>query len=244
MKNHLKYIIYFLLPAIILSGCMNYRKLLTDEVVLNDGNSHTGTLLKVDSANIKMKHIDESVHIIPWESIDTVQGKKLKTFWLGLNVGYYKSPCFSVFRNEGFTGESAGFQLKGGFALRGTKLYYFHLTSIPSRPYAVMKYGFGYQHYLGSSTYLRKNTFFVGGELNLMNVKFNNAPQATMEPFTGFEKKLNEHLRIHFKLGLQFNLANKNSQAGVNTTIGIHFMKRNFKRHYETLNKERIMPRR
>lgn len=222
---------------------MNYKKYLTDEVILKDGNSHTGTLIKVDSVYIKLKHIDESVQVIPWSSVDSVQGKKLKTFFLGMNLGYYKSPYFSVFRNEPFAAEGLGFQLKGGFAIRGIKMYYIHLTHVPSRPYPVTKYGFGYQRYLGRSTYLRKNTFFVGGEFNLMNVRYNNAPQATMEPFTGFDKKLNEHLRIHFKLGLQFNLANKNTQTGVNATIGIHFMKRNFRQYYQTLNSEHRLPR-
>ena len=72
-----------------------------------------------------------------------------------------------------------------------------------------------------------------------MNAKYNNGAQVTLEPFTGFEKKLNEHLRIHFKFGVQLNIANKNNQSGFNTTIGIHFMKRNFKKYYDVLNDER-----
>jgi hypothetical protein len=191
-----------------------------------------------------LKKIDESVSIIPWAIVDTIQGKKLKTVWFGANAGYYQIPYFSVFRNEAFVGKQLGFQLKGGLALRGTKLFYFNLSHSPAVPYSVTKFGFGYQKYLGGTTYIRKNTFFTGLEVNLMNVKFNNGPQLTIEPFTGFEKKLNEHIRIHFKFGLQLNLASKNDQMGVNTTIGIHFMKRNFKRYYNTLNQEHRIPRR
>jgi hypothetical protein len=222
---------------------LNYRKAITDEVVLKDGNSQTGTIIKSDSATIKIKQIDESIRIIPWNAIDTVQGKKLKTLWFGANIGYYKAPYFSVFRNEAMVAENFGLQFKVGLALRGQKLYYFHISPLPDQPYPVTKYGLGFQRYLGGTTYLKKNTFFVGSEFNLMNVKLNNGPQMTLEPFTGFEKKLNEHLRIHFKLQLQFNLANKNSSAGVNTTVGIHFMRRNFKRYYNTLNKEHRLPR-
>ncbi|MCW3104933.1 MAG: hypothetical protein JWO09_3373 [Bacteroidetes bacterium] len=237
------YYLLFFLSASVLSGCMNYRKLLTDEVVLKDGNSQTGTILKCDSVILKIKQIDESIRIIPWTAVDTVQGKKLKTLWLGANLGYYKAPYFSVFRNTPEAAEGIGFQLKAGIALRGTNLYYLHLEHIPGRPYPVTKYGFGWQHYLGQSTYIRKNTFFTGAELNLLNAKFNNGPQLTLEPFTGYERRLNQQLRIHFKFGLQFNLANKNSQAGVNLTVGLHFMKRNFKKYYETLNREHRLPR-
>lgn len=243
MKNNFKYFIPVFLAAFTLSSCSNYKKLLTDEIVFNDGNSQTGTILKCDSAQLKLKRPDESISIIPWSLIDTVQGKKLKTFWLGANFGYYKTPYFSVFRNEAYVGKALGFQLKAGLALRGTRLYYFNLSYTAASPYDVTKFGFGYQKYLGASTYIRKNAFFVGGELNFMNVKMNNGSQTTIEPFTGFERKLNEHLRLHFKFGLQINLANKNNQAGFNTTIGIHFMRRNFKRYYNTLNKEHRIPR-
>lgn len=244
MKDLFKYSICLALHVFLLTSCTNYRKLLIDEIVLKDGNSQTGKIIKCDSASIKLKKIDESINIIPWAIVDTVQGKKLQTIWFGFNTGYYKSPYFSVFRNEPFTGEALGFQLKAGLALRGTKLYYLHLSHSSARPYSVTKLGFGYQKYLGASSYIRKNGFFVGGEINLMNVERNNGPQLTLEPFTGFERKLNEHMRIHFKFGLQLNIANKNEQTGVNATIGIHFMKRNFKRYYNTLNKERRIPRR
>jgi hypothetical protein len=222
---------------------MHYKRLLTDEVVLKDENSHTGTIIKSDSNSIRLKQIDESIRVIPWNTIDTVQGKKLKTLWLGLNTGYYKVPYFSVFRNESFAAENLGFQFKGGYALRGNKLFYLHLSSVKGKPYSVTKFGFGFQRYLGNTGYLKKNAFFTGGEANLMNVEYNNGPQFTLEPFTGYERKLNEHMRIHFKLGIQFNFSNKNNSAGVNTTIGIHFMRRNFKKYYHTLNTEHRLPR-
>ena len=243
MKNF-TFFICIALSAVFFSSCSNYRKLLIDEVVLKDGNSHTGTIMNIDSASLKLKKIDESISIIPWSAIDTVQGKKLRTLWLGLNVGYYKTPYFSVFRNEAIIGRSLGMEYKVGIATRGVKLYYLNLGIYPAKPYAISKFGFGYQHYLGRGNYYtKKNNFFVGGEANLMSVKYNNGTQTTLEPFTGFERKCNERIRVHFKLGLQINLANKNNQTGVNASIGIHFMKRNFKKYYELLNKEHILPR-
>lgn len=243
MKYYSNYFICIILLAFAFSGCRNYRKLITDEIVLKDGNSQTGTIIKCDSASLKIKKMDESISIIPWTLVDTVQGKKLKTIWFGANFGYYKIPYFSVFRNEPFTPEQFGMEYKIGIANRGVKLYYLDLTYAPTHPYAITKFGFGYQYYLGASTYLRKNTFFVGGEFNLLKAQYNNRSQFTLEPYTGFERKCNEHLRVHFKFQLQMNLANKNSKVGVNTTIGIHFMKRNFKRYYNTLNTEHRLPR-
>lgn len=238
MKSYLKYSIYLLLLGTVFTSCMNYRKLLTDEVVLKDGNSQTGTIVLCDSTNLKIKKIDESISIIPWTSIDTVQGKKLKTLFLGVNMGYYNTPYFSVFRNEPFTGRAFGMQYKLGFTYRGNKLLYTHLTYSPAQPYSITKFGMGYQKYIGASTYLKKNSYFWGSEFNLMGVKYNNGAQTTLEPFTGYERKCNENIRVHFKFGLQFNLANKNSQTGVNFTVGVHFLKKNFKKHYEILNKE------
>ncbi len=238
MKNYFKIFICTFLSVSALTGCLNYRDLITDEIVLKDGNSQTGTIIQSDSTNLKVKKIDESISIIPWTTIDTIQGKKLKTFWVGANFGYYNTPYFSVFRNEPFVGKQFGSQYKVGFAMRGIRLYYLNLSYSPAKPYAVTKFGLGYQRYIRSTTYLKNNSCFWGSELNLMNAKYNNGSQITLEPFTGFEKKYNERLRLHFKFGLQFNLANKNNQTGFNMTIGAHFIKRNFKKEYEVLNKE------
>ncbi|MCX6296420.1 MAG: hypothetical protein NTX97_10200, partial [Bacteroidetes bacterium] len=108
MKNYFKYFICLLFSASVFTSCTNYRKLLTDEIVFKDGNSQTGTIQKCDSVNLRMEKIDESISIIPWTTIDTIRGKKLKTLFLGANFGYYNSPYFSVFRNEPFVGKQYG----------------------------------------------------------------------------------------------------------------------------------------
>lgn len=228
--------------CLFLTGCINYKKNITDEIVLKDGNSHTGTILQCDSAKIRLQKIDESLLIISWADINVIQGKKFKTLWVSADLGYFKSPYFSVFRNEALTAENMGFQFKGGIALRSKKLFYIQLIVIPSKPYSVTKFGLGYQKYLSTGSYLSKNAFFAGTEFNLMNAQRNNGPQITWEPFGGVEKKLNEQLRIHFKLGLQFNLANKNNKTGVNMTIGILYVKRNFKKYYDVLNSQHRIP--
>ncbi len=238
MKKHFNSSVLVFLLSAILAGCSNYKKLITDEVVLKDGNTQTGTIRECDSVNLKIEKIDESKLIIPWTSINTVKGKKLKSLWVGINLGYYKVPYFSVFRNESMTAEKLGAQYKIGLAYRGNKLYYINLSHLSAKPYAVTKFGVGYQHYIGQTTYLKNNSYFVGGEFNFMNAKYNNGVQTTIEPFTGFERKYKEHLRYQFKFGLQFNLANKNSNTGVNLTIGATFMKRNFKKYYDILNQE------
>ena len=236
MKNRLKYFTCTILAITFLSSCLNYRKSLTDEVVLNDQNSHTGTIIQSDSVNLKLRKIDESSLIIPWNTIDTIVGKKFKTVFFGANIGYYNSPYFSVFRNENMNGSAMGFQYKLGYALRGNNLYYFSLLFITATPYAITKTGLGYQRYLGSTTYLKKRAFFVGGEINLMNVKNNNGVQTTLEPFTGYELKLASHVRVHFKFGLQINLAYKTNSLGSNFSLGFHFMRKNFKKRYTYLN--------
>ncbi len=243
MKHSLKFILYSFFVISAFSSCINSKKLVTDEVVLKDGNSQTGTIVHCDSTSIKIKKMDESMTIISWTTIDTIQGKKLKSFWLGMNVGFYNTPYFSVFRNEAITGRQMGMEYKAGLALRGNKLFYTHLTYSPASPYSITKFGMGYQKYIGKSTYLKKNSYFWGSEFNLMNAKYNNGSQTTFEPYTGFEKKLNDRLRIHAKLQLQFNLANKNEETGINFTVGIHFMKRNFRKYYEILNKEHTQSR-
>jgi hypothetical protein len=238
MKNQVKYFIFSFLLASTFTSCLNYKRLINDEVVLKDGNSQTGTIVQSDSANLKIKKIDESINIIPWSNVDTVLGKKFKTIWFGANLGFYNTPYFSVFRNEKFDAHQFGMQGKVGIALRGSKLYYFDLSFSPARPYSIKKFGVGYQRYLGKSSYLKNNCYFIGSEFNFMAIKYNNGLQTVFEPYTGFEKKLNENLRVHFKFALQINIANKNSNAGFNATVGIHFMKKNFKKHYDFLNKE------
>lgn len=236
MKLTLKYLFTLVFTAVLLTGCLNYRRMITDEVILKDENSLTGTITESDSVKLKLRKIDESVSIVKWDDIDTIVGKKLKTVFIGANIGYYNVPYFSVFRNEARSAYGAGYQYKLGYALRGNSLYYFNLTFVPATPYSITKSGLGYQRYLGHTTYLKKMAFFVGGEFNLMNVKQNNGAQIAIEPFTGYEYRLAAHVRMHVKFGIQFNLANKNTGLGSNLSLGFHFMRKNFKKRYTYLN--------
>lgn len=236
MKSSLKHLFVLISTSALLTGCLNYRRMITDEVVLKDQNSLTGTITESDSSKLKLRKIDESISVIKWDDIDTIVGKKFKTVFVGANIGYYNVPYFSVFRNEARNAYGAGYQYKIGYALRGNNLYYFSLLFVPATPYSVTKTGLGYQRYLGHTTYLKKTAFFVGGEFNLMNVKQNNGAQVTLEPFTGYEYKLAAHVRVHVKFAIQINLANKNNASGTNLTIGFHFMRKNFKKRYTYLN--------
>lgn len=236
MKFKLKYALVIISATTLLSSCLNYRRLVTDEVVLEDQNSQTGTIIESDTVKLKLRKIDESVSIIKWNDIDTIVGKKLKTVFVGANIGYYNTPYFSVFRNESRNAYGAGYQYKIGYALRSNTLFYFHLLFCPATPYSVTKTGLGYQRYIGHTTYLKKTAFFVGGEFNLMNVAQNNGAQIALEPFTGYEYRLAAHVRVHVKFGIQFNLANKNTGLGSNLSLGFHFMRKNFKKRYAYLN--------
>jgi hypothetical protein len=238
MKSVLNYLFISISALTLLGSCVNYRRGITDEIILKDENSLTGTITESDSTKLKLRKIDESITVIKWADIDTIVGKKLKTVFVGANLGYYNIPYFSVFRNEAMSGNAAGFQFKIGYAFRSNNLFYFTQLFSPATPYSITKTGFGYQRYLGNSTYLKKYSFFVGGEFNLMNVANNNGAQATIEPFTGYELRLAAHVRVHFKFGLQLNLANKNSAIGSNFSIGFHFMRKNFKKRYNYLNTE------
>lgn len=236
MKSTLKYFLVFISASTLFTGCLNYRRMITDEVILKDQNSITGTITESDSSKLKLRKIDESVTVIEWDDIDTIVGKKFKTVFVGANIGYYNIPYFSVFRNEARSAYGAGYQYKLGYALRGNNLYYLSLLFCPATPYNVTKTGLGYQHYLGQTTYLKKMAFFVGGEFNLMNVKQNNGAQVTLEPFTGYEYKLAAHIRMHVKFAFQINMANKNNAIGSNLSLGFHFMRKNFKKRYTYLN--------
>ena len=241
MKLPLQYLLTLVFASVILQSCISFKHGIGDEVILKDQNSQTGIIISSDSDKIKLRRIDESVNVIKWNDIDTIIGKRLKTVFVGANFGYHNIPYFSVFRNEAMSGNTAGYQFKLGYALRGNNLFYFTQLFSPATPYSISKTGLGYQRYLGSTTYIKKYAFFMGGEFNLMNVKNNNGVQATIEPFTGYELRLAAHVRVHFKFGLQFNLANKNSSLGSNFSVGFHFMRKNFKKRYTYLNtKHRI----
>lgn len=242
MKNLYK-LTLILAAGLLLFGCKRYKKLIKEEVILKDKNSITGTIMNSDSVTLSLKRFDKSSVNIPWNDIDTIIGKRFKTLWVGFNTGYYNTPYFSVFRNQPINSNSLGFESKIGKAVRGKWLTYFAWTYIPAKPYIVNKWGFGLQQYIIKGTYLSDQSLFWGMEYHLMNAKFNNGVQMCIETFNGYERKLTDQLRIHGKLQVQYNLANKNNSFGVNITVGVHFMKRNFKKHYTTLNKERRLPK-
>jgi hypothetical protein len=227
-----------LLLAVLLHSCSVYRKNIVDEVVLRDQNSHTGTILKTDSVNVKLMKPDESIILIPWAKIDTIGGKRLKTIWGGMNAGYYSIPYYSVLKDTAILSKTAGFQFKVGTTFRGDKLLYLNLVTCPAQPNHINFFGVGYQKYIYKSTYLQQNAFFVGSEFNFLNAKTNNGAQFTLQPYAGIERKLSDQIRIHFKWALQINFANKNPKTGANFTVGIHFLRKNFNYRYSYLNRE------
>lgn len=243
MKQKIELLLVIFSLTLVIVACNNYRKLRTDEIVFKDGSSQIGTIIKCDTAKLELKKMDESLSIIDWSNVDSVRGKKLKSIFIGANFGYHNIPYFSVFKNEKMEAKSFGMQYKIGIAYRGNKLVYFHLSYAPAKPYSVRKIGFGFQKYLFSSNYLNKQSYFTGIEINLLKAKYNNGPQTTLEPFIGFEKKINEHFRINIKLALQVNIANKNSDTGVNITFGLQAIKRNFNKYYTYLNSCHQLPK-
>jgi hypothetical protein len=240
---HIQQLFIALMCFILLSACIQQRHLITDEIVFHDGNSQTGTIQYSDTVSIKLKKMDESVQYYYWKNIDTVKGKKLRTFWGGINSGYYHVPYYSAFRNEKMIAGAFGMQLKAGMAYRGVRMYYASLTIIPAKPYAVTKAGLGFQRYLKEDAYLKKWAMLVGTEINLMNAKYNNGFQTTIEPFAGYEMQWSGTIRAHLKFGLQFNFANKNNNVGTNFTLGFHFLRHNHLKHYKELNKTKRLNR-
>ncbi len=221
-----------------LESCNSPKKLINEEVILKNSNSVTGTIKSCDTVGIKLLKMDESQINISWTEIDTIVGKRYRTFWAGFNTGYYNTPYFSTFRNEAMAGRSLGFQFKIGKAVRGKIMNYFTYTFVPAQPYHINKFGVGFQRYIKKATYLSDKGFFWGLEADLMNAKYNNGVQFTLDPFGGYDYKINDQLRIHGKFSLQINFANKNNDLGANLTIGIHFLKRNFKTYYASLNQQ------
>lgn len=227
----------------ITTSCQQHKKLITDEIVLKDQNSLTGTIINCDSLIVTLKKSDESKQMIQWRNIDTIIGKKYKTIWFGLNTGYYNIPYFSVFKNEPMTAKDFGMQLKIGRAIREKKMQYISWMFSNAKPYSITKLGVGFQRYIGKGTYINQQGFFWGSEFNMMNAKYNNGAQLTLEPFAGYEHQILDQWRVNFKMGLQFNIANKNNNAGINFTIGLHYLKRNFNSYYTKLNTEHKLPK-
>jgi hypothetical protein len=222
-------------------ACNTNKKLITDEVFLKNNNSITGTIVSSDSTKLKIIKFDESSQIINWNEIDTIVGKKYKSLFFGLGLGLYNTPYFSVFKNEAINSNSLGFQIKIGRVIRLRKLNYFHFTQTAAKPFAVSKLGFGLQRYFKKFDYVNKSGFYYGSEFNALFAKYNNGFQTTLEPYLGYELILNNQILANLKFQLQINVANRNNNLGVGLTLGFHFLKTNFKQHYDILNSLHVL---
>jgi hypothetical protein len=109
-------------------------------------------------------------------------------------------------------------------------------------PYHINKFGVGTMRYIKKARYTTEKGFFWGLEFNLINAKQNNGVQMCVDPSWGYDYQFTDQFRIHGKMGIQINVSNKNNAAGINFTIGLHYLKRNFKKYYTTLNKEHRIP--
>jgi hypothetical protein len=225
------------------TGCRGYRKLLQDEVLLQNGSSHTGTIEHADSASVTIKKPDLSHQRISWDEIDTISSLSYKTTVFSFYLGIHSTPYYSVFQNENYTPAGLGAHWRIGTAKFGKSYRYVTLGRIAGKPYGITKLGVGIQRYLFSK-YIDPYAFYIGCESNLMFVRNNNVPQVTLEPFLGGDFQLQQQLRLSVRLGFQKNILGMNPALGVNFSAGIHFLFRDFDAHYSYLNERHCLPRR
>jgi hypothetical protein len=226
-----------------ITACNSYLKTVTEEVVLKNGETATGKLMYCDSSSLKLQKMDLSLSVYNWSEVDSVRGIKFKTHILSFNSGYFSTPYYSVFRGENFKPNNLGFQMRVGTAKFHRTFNYVHYTFIPSNPYNISKLGMGTQRYILSDM-ASKKSFLAGLEGNLLFINYNNVPQVALEPFIGYEFKLNDQLRLHVKMGTQRSILSKNPDWGIHFTAGINFLSKNYKKHYHSINHLKCIPTR
>jgi hypothetical protein len=222
-----------------ITACVVPRHHVREEVVLRNGNTQTGKILHCDSLALTIKGADKSTSVLPWAEIDSVRGLRLRTWWVGANVGFSHTPYFSVFRNEGMAANGLVAQAKVGWARHGRNLQYVHFSVFPNPTERLSKFGYGVQRYLWQG-YLQQNGIFFGSEFNLLNAKLNNGSQISIEPFAGYDRQIKEQWRLQIKMGIQVNPLNRNNGTGFCTSVGFNYQLRNLHKRYRQLNQQHI----
>ena len=219
--------------AFLAFGCRVYKP--NEKVFLKDKVVLKGNIVKVDSVQMRVELSPKESRTFPWEQVDSIQGIRFRSLFIGYQLGYSHIPYFSMFKNESMQNRNIGFQLKMGRTVNGNSLRYLHFSQTPGNPFQVRKWGWGFQRYLLGS-YLGPKSIFAGAEIGLMKPQYNNGNQVYMEPFIGWDYQWNQHLRAFAKCTTQWNVLNRNPKLGWGVQAGLVIIVRDFKKHYRVLN--------
>ena len=243
IKHTLFAISFWLVIAFVwsLQSCRTEKRILTDEVHLRDGSTVVGKITKSDSTKIEIARLDHSTQILNWNLIDSVRPHNYFTPMSSMYAGLFNTPYYSVFLNEKNQPTNLGLQGRTGWAINGKRYTYLHLTLIPSQPLGIRKLGFGKEFYK-RGTYMSQKCLMLGYETNLIFIKNNNAPQFSFEPAFGKHWHWKNQYNIYAKIALQINIASRNQNAGISFGVGINYLHKDFKTHYQTLNETHKLP--
>ena len=227
---------YFVLAfAFFAIGCRVHRP--EERIFLKDKVVIKGNIVKVDSLQMMVELSPKESRTFLWEQVDSIQGIRFPSLFIGYQLGYAHVPYFSMFRNESIQNRNIGFQLKLGRAVNGNSLRYLHFSQTPGNPFQVRKWGWGFQRYMLGS-YLGPKSIFAGADIGLMKPQYNNGNQLYLEPFIGWDYQWNRHLRAFAKCTTQWNVLNRNPKLGWGVQAGLVIVFRDFNKHYQVLNQQ------
>ena len=224
-----------LILPLFLVQCKSKRPL--EKVVLKDKTEWSGKVVEVDSVQLSFQVSKSEKKVFQWRDIDQVKNIAQRTWLIGYQLGYGNAPYYSMFRGEAMESSGVGFQLKLGKTKNGNSLRYFHFAQQAGTPFAVRKWGWGFQRYLVGNEHSKKGVF-AGMEMGLMIPQFNNGNQFYTEPFAGYDWQWSKRLRTFAKVGMQWNVLNQNPKVGASFQVGLYFLLQDWDRHYQLLNSQ------
>jgi len=229
--------ILFMLNLWLFSACRSTRAVQKDTYHLKNGESYTGSIIQRDSQQFVLVQRNLNTKKIQWTDVDSVSGYKLRTGVLSVSAGAYKTPYFSVFRDEAYSPVSSGFELQWG-AARYRKTYrYLTLAWMPARPFSVRKISMGYQYYFRGG-YTGGTGLYGGIKGGFLRPEYNNLGHLFVEPYGGGEWRLGGQGRMFAEAGIMGNVFARNRQPGWNISIGTRFHFRNLDKKYKRLNQK------
>lgn len=222
-----------LVLALFFVQCKNKKAL--EKVVLKDKTEWSGQIVKVDSVQIALKVSRAEKRVFDWNQIQRVENIAQRSWVVGYQLGYGHIPYYSMFRRESMSANGIGFQLKIGKTKNGNSLRYFHFAQNTGLPFAVRKWGWGFQRHLIGNDQAR-NGIFAGMDIGWLKPQFNNGNQLYAEPFAGHDWQWSQRLRTFVKASMQWNVLNQNPSLGWAFQIGLNFLLQDWARHYQVLN--------
>ncbi len=211
-----------------------------DLLVLKNGNTVAGKVIKSDSLNLTLRRADRSTEKYSWQAVDSVRGLALRGFFFSPMLGFTHINYWSTLLYKPIKDNAVSYTYRLGGLVSGHWSRWAQLSFVHSRPFKSQRLGVGFSYYFPFE-YIEPLCFYAGADANITFVT-DNRSFFSMGLHPGVEYWHSKGSRFFVEMDFQRAIFNINQDASFTLRGGVRLSKE-LSRFYNSVNATHKVPK-